>query len=212
MRNMILSLFLSASWTSALPLVTRAQVSVTRTTPAPHAIEVSRLLREEHHTGGAVDVLTQLVGNASPGERNAIGDTLVAVLLSDEPTAVKSAAASTLISASLGHGTNGQGVPYLGGPERMYRIAIHDDYEAPGMVAALGRLPDTTEALHYLRLIATSEVSVAQTAVESLGLAMGARGIAVARELFEQNLVRQPWASRVLERVAYEHGWKRPDQ
>ncbi len=73
----------------------------------------------------------------------------------------------------------------------MYRIAMSGVEYAASMVGGLEDLPDTTQALHYLRLIATSDAQVAHWAVQGLGTEMGPRGLSVARELFDQDLVHE---------------------
>jgi hypothetical protein len=194
----------STAW--ALPL--RAQA-----THIPSASDVGRMLRERHQPFSTVDVLTQRVGHTTASERDAIADTLVAVVLSDVPDEVRLTAGVFLSASSQGLGSSDQaagGVPYAGAAQRMYRIVMEGDRQsAARMIEGLRRLPDTAEALRMLRLIATSRVSVAYRAVEALGTRMGPGGENVAHDLFERHLVHERVAVDVLSGIARAKGWKR---
>jgi hypothetical protein len=211
MRHGIL-LVVTLAAASACPLPSRAQVSSGAFPPAPDAVEVGRLLRHGGYPGGAVDVLTQQAGHASDAERDAMADTLVAVILSEEPREVKQRAMSALLDAAMGTGSGGAaGIPYQGAAERMYRVALAGVWWSAGAAGSFVLLPDTAQALHYLRLLATSDASAAHRAVAALGNEMGARGLAVARELFDQDAVRTRTARKALSGIADARGWKRPE-
>jgi hypothetical protein len=102
-----------------------------------------------------------------------------------------------------------KGSPYDGAAERLFRIAeqASDVGERGGALYALTRVPNRTEALQFLRRVATSDSPVAHAAVGFLARNMGEEGLATVKQLHQEGGVVQPWAVRELAGIAQHHGW-----
>lgn len=183
----------------------------------PNAIEVSALLRNSGHYGGAVSVLTQARAAEPKQTMDDIADSLVAIAIGFpgrdlRGARTRGAALRALLLAGIGSsGVVGidHGVPYAGAEERLRRISetAEDTGIRAGALFALTKLPDKAKLLSFLRRVAMSQNPVAHEAVTLLAEETGPDGQSVARQLYLNGAVAQPLAKTMLARAAFAHGW-----
>jgi hypothetical protein len=163
----------------------------------------------------AVGVLTQARQAYARPALDTLADTIAAVAIrrsadgtrTGDPQAFSQA--GSLVDLLRRAGTGLDGVPYAGAAERLFRIASSDQWVSPQAALALTTLPNRPAALQYLRQLALSDANVAPTAVYLLASDSdtGPAGLAILRQLFNQQLVVHPIAREHLQQLARLHGW-----
>lgn len=186
----------------------------------PTAAQVAHSLRTKGNLLGARAVLTQARGRRNAQETDEMADTLVAIASTysapgAKGVSVRLAALNALLAAGRGNtgiDDGSGGVPYVGAPSRLKRLAetAQDAGTRSAAVYALVRLPDSVAHFSFLgHVAATARDEVAQTAATLLVNDLGPAGRAVARDLWVKGLVTQWSARNTLDGGAQKYGWRR---
>jgi hypothetical protein len=102
-----------------------------------------------------------------------------------------------------------RGVAYAGASDHVVALAYGLEGRG-GTVGTLTQIPDRAEALEHLRQFASADYPTAVQAVEILADETfgGAEGLAILRDLYDQDLITEPSARRQLAAVAAARGWR----
>ena len=172
------------------------------------AAGVAQTLRTKGHAGQAVRTLRQQDGPVDHATLAAIADSLTEIAIHFPGDSIRAARTRGYArSALLEAGVTGRGVAFSGSAERLLRIAL--EANSGGALWSLTRLPNKRECLDMMRQVAVSSHRLAHAAVGNLGRDMGQEGIAIARDLFIGDLVKEPSAVLELNSLAAYFKWRR---
>jgi hypothetical protein len=162
---------------------------------------------------GVLPALLQFHRDYPTSELDVLADSMVAIAVDYYPRGgaqavqVLRAVRGILVSAMQWEGP--RGVAYAGASDHVVALAYGLEGRG-GTVGTLSRIPDRAEAMEHLRRFASADYLAALQAVEILADETfgGAEGLAILRDLYDQDLVTEPNARRQLAAVAAARGWR----
>ena len=176
--------------------------------PDTAAAEISRLLRTKGISGRALQLLRQEHGSQPRNKLDAIADSLTSIAIYYPGDSVRHMRvrieALDVLAAS---GKAGRGIPYQGATSHLLQIALSESQLRAGAVFALTQIANQGLALQSLRQVAVSRAGAAYVAIGHLARDMGPQGLAIARQIYLQDSVREPRARQDLEGLARYYGW-----
>ncbi len=180
-----------------------------------NAARIAAQIRTVPDDSSAVAVLRQRRGARSAQQLDEIGDSLVAIAIASAPadTAMYKTHQAALDGLMHAGSSDGPGAPYRGAADRLLRIAENTaDVGIRGSaISALSVQPDIPQAIRMLTRIAASPNPGSFGAILLMcdGKLAPLGGLSALRELYTNELVREPTSLYYLSVCAGHHGWPR---